>query len=82
MNAQHEARLPLAFITPGTEVCLVAIGDEVEAHQREQLVAYGLAAGRPLKVLQQRPMAVILADEVELALEHGVARYLWVQAKA
>jgi hypothetical protein len=29
-------------------------------------------------VLQQRPMTVILADEVELALEHAVAR-IWVE---
>jgi len=30
-------------------------------------------------VLQQRPMTVILAEEVELALEHGVARHIWVE---
>lgn len=82
MSPKHEARLPLAFIPPGSEVCLVAMGDEIDAHQREQLTAYGLAAGRPLRVLQQRPMTVILADEVELALEHGVARYIWVEKDA
>ncbi len=40
---------------------------------------YGLAESRLLRVLQQRPMTVILADEVELALEHAVARYIWVE---
>ena len=49
--------------------------------QREQLTAYGLAESRPLKVLQPRPMTVILAEEVELALEHGVARHIWVARK-
>lgn len=79
MTPKHEARLPLAFIPPGTEVLLAAIDDAVDPAQREQLTAYGLAVDRPLKVLQQRPMTVILADEVELALEHVVARHIWVQ---
>lgn len=75
----QSARLPLAFITPGTEVCLAAFGDELDPLQREQLTAYGLAESRPLRVLQQRPMTVIMADEVELALEHSVARHIWVE---
>jgi Fe2+ transport system protein FeoA len=79
MSPKHEARLPLAFIAPGQSVRLSLLGDEIDAGQREQLTAYGLALGRPLKVLQQRPMTVILADEVELALEHGVARHIWVE---
>ena len=69
MSPKHEARLPLAFIPAGSEVRLVALGDEIDPLQREQLTAYGLAENRPLKVLQQRPMTVILAEEVELALE-------------
>lgn len=73
------ARLPLAFIPPGQEVRLAGFGDEIDPLQREQLTAYGLAESRPLKILQQRPMTVILADEVELALEHAVARYIWVE---
>ena len=79
MNTQHEARLPLAFITPGTEVRLSALGDEIDPLQREQLTAYGLASNRSIRVLQQRPLTVILADEVELALEHSVARHIWVE---
>ena len=78
MNQKHEARVPLAFIKPGCEVQLAALGDEIDPHQREQLTAYGLAENRPLRVLQQKPMTVILADEVELALEHAVARHIWV----
>ena len=78
-NKSHAARLPLAFIPPGQEVRLAGFGDEIDPLQREQLTAYGLAESRPLKVLQQRPMTVILADEVELALEHAVARHIWVE---
>jgi hypothetical protein len=80
MSPKHDARLPLAFIKPGVEVRLAALGDEIDPLQREQLTAYGLAVDRPFKVLQQRPMTVILADEVELALEHEVARHVWVVA--
>lgn len=80
MTATDNARLPLAFIAPGSEVRLAALGDEIDALQREQLTAYGLAENRPLRVLQQKPMTVILAEEVELALEHGVARHIWVVA--
>ena len=78
MSPHHDARLPLAFIPPGEEVRLAGLGDEIDALQREQLTAYGLAPQRPLVVLQHRPMTVILADEVELALEQGVARHIWV----
>ena len=78
MSPHHDARLPLAFIPPGEEVRLAVLGDEIDALQREQLTAYGLAENRPLRVLQQKPMTVILAEEVELALEHSVARHIWV----
>jgi len=78
MSPHHDARLPLAFIPPGEEVRLAGLGDEIDALQREQLTAYGLAEQRPLVVLKHRPMTVILADEVELAVEHSVARHIWV----
>lgn len=82
MKTTHDARLPLSFIAPGSEVFLAALGEEIDALQREQLTAYGLAESRPLKVLQQKPMTIILADEVELALEHAVARHIWVERRA
>ncbi len=78
-TSDHQALVPLAFISPGSEVRLASLGDEIDPHQREQLTAYGLAENRPLTVLQQRPMTVILAEEVELALEHSVARHVWVR---
>ena len=81
MSPNYEASLPLAFIPAGDNVTLAALGNEIDPQQREQLTAYGLAVNRPFKVLQQRPMTVILADEVELALEHEVARHIWVKRK-
>ncbi len=82
MSPKHEARLPLTFIPVGQEVSLAGFGEEIDPLQREQLIAYGLDESRPLTVLQQRPMTVILADEVELALEHAVARHIWVEKEA
>jgi Fe2+ transport system protein FeoA len=79
MTPIHEARLPLAFIPAGTTVRLASLGLDIDAHQREQLTAYGLAENRLIQVLQQRPMTVILAEEIELALEHEVARHIWVE---
>ena len=77
----HE-RIRLIGTPVGRMVRIDDFGDEIDPLQREQLIAYGLAENRPLKVLQQRPMTVILAEEVELALEHGVARHIWVERTA
>ena len=79
MSPKHEARLPLAFIPAGSEVRLIAIGDEIDPLQREQLHAYGLSAAHAVKVLQQQPMTVLLCEHVELAIEHAVSRHIWVQ---
>jgi len=79
MNLKHDARLPLAFIAPGNEVRLCHFDEAIDPIQREQLLAYGLTADCTLRVLQQHPMTLILADEIELALEHGIARHLWVE---
>jgi len=77
--SQHLARLPLAIIAAGSEVRLAEFDAALDPLQREQLLAYGLSLGSRLRVLQQHPMTLILADEIELALEHGVARQLWVE---
>jgi Fe2+ transport system protein FeoA len=78
-HTDHTARVPLSFLLPGTKARVEAIDDAVDSTQREQLVAYGLAANRPLLVLQQRPMIIVMIDEVELALEADVARHIWVR---
>ncbi len=74
-----KVRVPLAFVATGSIVLLAEIGTVIDQVQREQLTAYGLTPQRSLTVLQQRPMTVILADEIELALEHSVARHIWVE---
>jgi len=78
-HTDHIARVPLSFLLPGAKARVEAIDDAVDPTQREQLVAYGLAPDRPLLVLQQRPMIIVMIDEVELALEADVARHVWVR---
>jgi Fe2+ transport system protein FeoA len=83
MTREHpDARIPLAFVPPGSTMRLAELGAGIDPVQREQLTAYGLAPEQLLQVLQQNPMTVILADEVELALEHVVARQIWVEPVA
>lgn len=72
------ARIPLASLAPGRKARLAEVG-AVDTAQREQLAAYGLVAGCRLAVLQQKPMTVVLAEELELALEPDVAREVWVE---
>ena len=77
----HNARVPLSFLLPGVKAHVDAIDDIVDPTQREQLVAYGLAPNRSFVVLQQRPMTIVMIDEVELALEASVARHVWVRRR-
>lgn len=75
------ARVPLGFLLPGACARVDALDDAIDSNQREQLVAYGLAPGRQVMVLQQRPMTIVMIDEVELALEDRIARHVWVKQK-
>jgi hypothetical protein len=75
--AKHE-RIRLTGTPIGSHVHLDEFGDEIDALQREQLLAYGLTVPHTLTVLQQQPMTVVLCDHMELALEHCVARHIWV----
>jgi len=80
MNAAphpHE-RIRLTGTPVGRMVHIAEFGDEIDPLQREQLHAYGLSAAHAVKVLQQTPMTVLLCEHVELAIEHEVARHLWV----
>lgn len=77
----HIARVPLSFLLPGVKARVEDIDDRIDPTQREQLVAYGLAPNRQLVVLQQRPMTIVMIDEIELALEDSVARHIWVKRR-
>ncbi|ANQ83748.1 ferrous iron transport protein A [Azoarcus olearius] len=75
----HE-RIRLTGTPVGRQARIADFGDGIDPLQREQLHAYGLSAPHQVTVLQQQPMTVVLCDHVELALEHEVARNIWVEA--
>lgn len=75
---QH-ARVALTVLLPGATAVVDTLDEAINATLREQLVAYGLSAGRSLSVVQQTPMLVVLIDEIELALEAEVARHVLIR---
>jgi len=72
----------LGRVAPGRTVEFAGFDVALDRGFREQLLAYGLAPGRPLTVLQQSPLTLVLCEHVELALETVVAELLWVRAPA
>ncbi len=72
----------LDAVAPGRTVLLARIDESLAADFREQLAAYGIAPGRALEVIAQRPMTVVVCDHVELALETEIARALVVREPA
>ena len=77
--AQAHERIRLTGTPVGRMVRITDFGDEIDPLQREQLHAYGLSAAHAVKVLQQTQMTVLLCEHVELAIEHEVARHVWVE---
>lgn len=67
MKQIHEARPPLAFIAPGSDVRLCEIDEAIDPAQQEQLLAYGLSQHCQLRVLQQHPMTPVFANKIDLA---------------
>jgi Fe2+ transport system protein FeoA len=70
--------LMLDQLCPGDEANVVAF-EGPAADRRAQLQAYGLSPGRRLRVVQQRPVTVLLVDHTELAIEEDLARGVRVQ---
>jgi len=52
--------------------------DDLPAGWQERLLKHGLAPGRQVLVLQQRPVTILQIDHTELALEYDLARAIKV----
>jgi len=78
-TGDHHARVPLSVLLPGAHAVVEGIDSGIDPVQQEQLLAYGIAPARAVRVLQQRPLTIVMIDEVELALETSVARRIWVR---
>ncbi len=54
--------------------------DGLPTAQRERLQAYGLAVGRPVRVVQHTPVTVVQVEHTELAFEAELAHGVRVEA--
>jgi ferrous iron transport protein A len=69
----------LAQAAPGSRATIETLED-VPARQREQLLAYGIAPGRVVDVLQARPITIVRIEHAELAFETALSRSIGVAA--
>ena len=81
MSQQPEADAPadltIADLAPGMEAKVISL-QAVQEVRRERLLAYGVAPGRTIQVLQRRPATILKVDQTELAIENDVARRITV----
>jgi Fe2+ transport system protein FeoA len=54
-------------------VRIAGFSEDLSPHQQEHLQAYGLVAGRKVRVLQHSPVTVVEVEHLELAMETELA---------
>lgn len=69
----------LRDLAPGTVAKVLEI-DASAARWRERLIAYGLAPGREVEVVQQAPVTVVRVERIDLAFESRIAAGIVVSA--
>lgn len=72
------AEQTLADVCPGDCVRVCGIHEDADAW-REHLQAYGIACGREVEVVQQKPVTVVRVDHVDLAFEARIARAISIE---
>lgn len=70
--------MTLTDVSPGAKVQIAGFSGDLSPHQQEHLQAYGLVAGRRVRVLQHSPVTVVQVEHMELAMERELARKVWV----
>jgi len=71
----------LAQAVPGSQVTIKTL-EHVPVRHREQLLAYGVAPGRVVDVLQIRPVTIVRVEHAELAFETPLSRAIGIAAPA
>jgi Fe2+ transport system protein FeoA len=72
--------MTLNDISPGRPARIAGFSDDIAALQREYLQAFGVVAGRTVRVLQQSPVTVVRIEHLELAIESELAARVTVEA--
>jgi Fe2+ transport system protein FeoA len=67
----------LAQAAPGSQATIETL-EHVPVRQREQLLAYGVAPGRVVDVLQIRPVTIVRVEHAELAFETTLSRAIGI----
>ena len=70
--------ITLADVPPGSQVELVGFSDNFPADRKAYLQSYGLVLNHQVQVVQQKPITIIRLDNIELALENGLAEGIMV----
>ncbi len=76
-KADAPADLTIADLAPGMEAKVISL-QAVQEIRRERLLAYGVAPGRTIQVLQRSPVTILKVDQTELAIENDVASRITV----
>jgi Fe2+ transport system protein FeoA len=76
-KADAPADLTIADLAPGMEARIISL-QAVQEIRRERLLAYGVAPGRTIQVLQRSPVTILKVDQTELAIENDVASRITV----
>lgn len=74
---QSETLCPLSEVPPGARAQLMSFNGLSE-RELKRLLAYGLAPGVSVQVLQRVPAVVIKVQGIELALEEALAKAIYV----
>jgi Fe2+ transport system protein FeoA len=70
---EKESGMTLTDVFPGARVRIAGFSGDLSSHQQEHLQAYGLVAGRKVRVLQHSPVTVVQVEHLELAMEAELA---------
>jgi Fe2+ transport system protein FeoA len=78
---EHREVTPMTLtdVLPGNRAHIAGFSDELPFQQREHLQAYGIVAGRTVRVLQHAPVTVVQVEHLELALEAELAKMINVR---
>ena len=70
----------LADVPVGCRACVRGFTPELSSERRSCLQAYGLMPGYCVRILQHTPVTIVQVENLELALEDGLARQVQVES--
>lgn len=76
--APEAGKLTLDQAAPGSVLQVLGFSSALSVQHRLRLQAFGLEPGRRLRIIQQRPVTIVLIDHLELAVEKVLAQRVLV----